>query len=160
MHIEHGSVPKQPEQTDERPPELSHAALFLRFLRFGALAFGGPVAQIAMIRRELVEEEKWIGSASFNKLLAVMQVLPGPEAHELCVHLGIRAKGRIGGLLAGLGFMLPGVMPLRLPSSSSRALLRPGRWPMAKAPLEPQPWFARLHRVPLRFSGPGSRAVS
>jgi chromate transporter len=82
--------------------------LFIRFLRFGLMAFGGPVAQIAMIRRELVDEEKWIGSASFNKLLAVMQVLPGPEAHELCVHLGIRAKGRVGGLLAGLGFMLPG----------------------------------------------------
>jgi chromate transporter len=72
------------------------------------MAFGGPVAQIAMIRRELVDEEKWIGSGSFNKLLAVMQVLPGPEAHELCVHLGIRAKGRMGGVLAGLGFMLPG----------------------------------------------------
>lgn len=95
---------------EARPPELSYAALFLRFLRFGVLAFGGPVAQIAMIRRELVEEEKWIGSARFNKLLAVMQVLPGPEAHELCVHLGIRAKGRIGGLLAGLGFMLPGLI--------------------------------------------------
>ncbi|HEX9954588.1 MAG TPA: chromate efflux transporter [Allosphingosinicella sp.] len=91
-----------------RPPELSYLALFVRFLRFGVMAFGGPVAQIAMIRRELVDEEKWIGSGSFNKLLAVMQVLPGPEAHELCVHLGIRAKGRIGGLLAGLGFMLPG----------------------------------------------------
>ncbi|MDQ3560401.1 MAG: chromate efflux transporter [Pseudomonadota bacterium] len=90
------------------PPELTYSALFVRFLRFGFTAFGGPVAQIAMIRRELVEEEKWIGSASFNKLLAVMQVLPGPEAHELCVHLGIRAKGRLGGLLAGLGFMLPG----------------------------------------------------
>lgn len=90
------------------PPELSYLALFGRFLRFGFLAFGGPVAQIAMIRRELVDEEKWIGSGSFNKLLAVMQVLPGPEAHELCVHLGIRAKGRLGGLLAGLGFMLPG----------------------------------------------------
>lgn len=97
------------EQAEERPPELTYAALFLRFLRFGLLAFGGPVAQIAMIRRELVDEERWIGSASFNKLLAVMQVLPGPEAHELCVHLGIRAKGRIGGLLAGLGFMLPGL---------------------------------------------------
>jgi chromate transporter len=93
---------------------LSHAALFLRFLRFGAMAFGGPVAQIAMIRRELVDEEKWIPSASFNKLLAVMQVLPGPEAHELCVHLGIRAKGRIGGLLAGLGFMLPGFVLMLL----------------------------------------------
>ncbi|HCF9220831.1 TPA: chromate resistance efflux protein ChrA, partial [Pseudomonas aeruginosa] len=46
----------------------------------------------------------------FNKLLAVMQVLPGPEAHELCVHLGIRAKGRLGGMLAGLGFMLPGFL--------------------------------------------------
>jgi chromate transporter len=63
-----------------------------------------------MIRRELVEEEKWIGTSSFNRLLAVMQVLPGPEAHELCVHLGVRAKGRIGGVLAGLGFMLPGFL--------------------------------------------------
>lgn len=88
---------------------LSHAALFMRFLRFGAMAFGGPVAQIAMIRRELVDEERWIDSQSFNRLLGVMQVLPGPEAHELCVHLGIRAKGRLGGLLAGLGFMLPGL---------------------------------------------------
>ncbi|HHK4905373.1 TPA: chromate transporter, partial [Pseudomonas aeruginosa] len=46
----------------------------------------------------------------FNKQLAVMQVLPGPEAHEICVHLGIRAKGRLGGVLAGLGFMLPGFL--------------------------------------------------
>lgn len=102
------TVSTQQDQAEGRPPDLSYAALFLRFLRFGGMAFGGPVAQIAMIRRELVDEEKWIGSASFNKLLAVMQVLPGPEAHELCVHLGIRAKGRLGGLLAGLGFMLPG----------------------------------------------------
>ncbi|WP_443018416.1 chromate efflux transporter [Sphingomonas sp. AAP5] len=89
---------------------MSYPALFLRFLRFGMMAFGGPVAQIAMIRRELVNEERWIPSDRFNKLLAVMQVLPGPEAHELCVHLGIRAKGRLGGVLAGLGFMLPGLV--------------------------------------------------
>lgn len=108
------SRPASPEIDEARPPELSYAALFLRFLRFGAMAFGGPVAQIAMIRRELVDEEKWIGSASFNRLLAVMQVLPGPEAHELCVHLGIRAKGRLGGLLAGLGFMLPGLFLMLL----------------------------------------------
>lgn len=93
---------------EPQPPRLSYSALFLRFLRFGLLAFGGPVAQIAMVRRELVEREGWISSARFNRLLAVMQVLPGPEAHELCVHLGMRARGRVGGLLAGLGFMLPG----------------------------------------------------
>lgn len=108
MTAVHQPISTIDDQEEARPPELSYVALFLRFLRIGVLAFGGPVAQIAMIRRELVDEEKWMGSASFNKLLAVMQVLPGPEAHELCVHLGIRAKGRLGGLLAGLGFMLPG----------------------------------------------------
>jgi chromate transporter len=96
--------------SSRRPPAQSYAALFFRFVKFGFLAFGGPVAQIAMIRRELVEEEGWVDSADFNRLLAVMQVLPGPEAHELCVHLGIRVKGRIGGILAGLGFMLPGLV--------------------------------------------------
>lgn len=92
------------------PTTLGLGQLFLRFLRFGCLAFGGPVAQIAMIRQALVEEERWISPARFNHLLAVMQVLPGPEAHELCVHLGMVARGRIGGILAGLGFMLPGLV--------------------------------------------------
>lgn len=90
------------------PPWITLPALFLKFLRFGCLAFGGPVAQIAMVRQALVEEERWISPARFNRLLAIMQVLPGPEAHELCVHLGMMARGRVGGLLAGLGFMLPG----------------------------------------------------
>jgi chromate transporter len=85
-------------------------AIFLRFLRFGLLAWGGPVAQIAMIKRELVEEQQWITPARFNRLLAVYQVLPGPEAHELCVHLGMMKSGRLGGFLAGLGFMLPGLL--------------------------------------------------
>ena len=88
----------------------SHSAIFTRFLRFGLLAWGGPVAQIAMIKRELVEEEKWLTPERFNRLLAVYQVLPGPEAHELCVHLGMMKRGRLGGLLAGLGFMLPGLL--------------------------------------------------
>ena len=84
--------------------------IFLRFLRFGFLAWGGPVAQIALIKRELVEEERWIEPSRFNRLLAIYQVLPGPEAHELCVHFGMMKRGRLGGLLAGLGFMLPGLV--------------------------------------------------
>lgn len=91
-------------------PQPTLAALFARFLTFGLLAWGGPVAQIAMIRRALVDEEKWLSPARFNRLLAVYQILPGPEAHELCVHLGMIQRGRIGGLLAGLGFMLPGLL--------------------------------------------------
>ena len=91
-------------------PHQSHPAIFLRFLRFGFLAWGGPFAQIAMIRQELVEEEKWISAEKFNRVLSVYQALPGPEAHELCVYFGMITGGRVGALLAGLGFMLPGFL--------------------------------------------------
>ena len=91
-------------------PREPYLKLFWRFLRFGFLAWGGPVAQIAMIRQEIVEEEKWITPERFNRVLAVYQVLPGPEAHELCVHFGMLSRGRLGAVLAGLGFMLPGFM--------------------------------------------------
>ena len=86
------------------------SAIFIRFLKFGLLAWGGPAAQIAMIKRECVDEEQWISEESFKRLLAVYQVLPGPEAHELCVYFGRLRGGRLGGFLAGLGFMLPGFL--------------------------------------------------
>jgi chromate transporter len=89
-------------------PHQTYTSLFLRFLKFGFLAWGGPVAQIAMLRQEMVDEEKWITPERFNRVLAVYQALPGPEASELCVYFGMLARGRIGALLAGLGFMLPG----------------------------------------------------
>jgi chromate transporter len=100
--------------TDINIPSQSYASIFLRFLRFGFLAWGGPVAQIAMIRQELVEEEKWISPEKFNRVLSVYQALPGPEAHELCVYFGMIAGGRVGALLAGLGFMLPGLLLMLL----------------------------------------------
>ncbi len=100
----------EPDATVVAPPVQSLWQIFVRFLRFGLLAWGGPVAQIAMIRRELVDEQHWLSSSRFNRLLAIYQVLPGPEAHELCVHIGMLAGKRLGGLLAGLGFMLPGFM--------------------------------------------------
>lgn len=98
----------KPNNVEFNFPHQSFARIFLRFLKFGFLAWGGPVAQIAMIRQELVEEEKWISPEKFNRVLSVYQVLPGPEAHELCVYFGMLAGGRLGALLAGLGFMLPG----------------------------------------------------
>lgn len=63
-----------------------------------------------MIKRECVDEEKWIDELAFQRLLAVYQVLPGPEAHELCVYFGRLRGGKLGGLMAGLGFMLPGFL--------------------------------------------------
>ncbi|HEX5929093.1 MAG TPA: chromate efflux transporter [Solirubrobacterales bacterium] len=89
----------------ERP-----GSIFLRFLKFGALAWGGPAAQIAMVKHECVDQEGWVSEETFKKTLAVYQVLPGPEAHELCVYFGRVRGGRLGGFLAGLGFMLPGFL--------------------------------------------------
>jgi chromate transporter len=97
-------------QNNTSVPNESYGRIFLRFLKFGLLAWGGPVAQIAMIRQELVDDEHWITSERFHRVLAVYQVLPGPEAHELCVYFGMLAGGRIGAILAGLGFMLPGFL--------------------------------------------------
>jgi hypothetical protein len=96
----------EPNESAVRVPHESLGRLFLRFLKFGSLAWGGPVAQIAMIQHERVVEEKWVSPQHFNRVLAMYQVLPGPEAHELCVYFGMLARGRIGGILAGLGFML------------------------------------------------------
>lgn len=92
----------------EKFVENSYLRLFARFLRYGFLAWGGPIAQLALIEREMVFEEKILSASYFNRLIAIYQAFPGPETNEICVHLGTQAKGPWGGLLAGIGFMLPG----------------------------------------------------
>jgi len=88
----------------------SRRSIFLRFLKFGALAWGGPAAQIARLKQECVDEEGWVSEETFKKTLAVYQVLPGPEASELCIYFGRIRGGKLGGFLAGLGFILPGFL--------------------------------------------------
>lgn len=83
-------------------------ALFRRFLGFGFQAFGGPVAQTGVLKHHLVDEERWVEPDRFRRVLGVYQVMPGPEATELCVYFGMLRGGRLAGFLAGLGFMLPG----------------------------------------------------
>lgn len=51
---------------------------------------------------------QWITLEQFNRVLAVYQVLPGPEATELACYFGMLSRGRVGSVLAGLGFVLPG----------------------------------------------------
>lgn len=98
-------------------PSLSLPRIFWIFLvRFGLFAWGGPVAQIALLKEQLVIKEKWITVARFNRVFAVYQILPGPEAAELCMFFGCLAGGRTGGIAAGLGFILPGFVLMLLAS--------------------------------------------
>ncbi|KAH7025088.1 chromate transporter-domain-containing protein [Microdochium trichocladiopsis] len=98
-------------------PRLSLLKLFwFFFYNFGLFAWGGPVAQIALIKDKLVVQDKWITLARFQRVFAVYQVLPGPEAAELCMFFGCLSAGRIGGILAGIAFILPGFALMLLAS--------------------------------------------
>lgn len=92
----------------DKPIQVSYLQLALIFLKFGFLAYGGPAAQIAMLKAELVDERKWCSTARFKKVFAVYQILPGPEATELCCYFGLIIKGRLGAFISGLCFVLPG----------------------------------------------------
>ncbi|KAI9343988.1 chromate transporter [Obelidium mucronatum] len=92
--------------------DLSLWDLFVLFLGFGLNAWGGAVAQIALIQEGLVKERKWITPATFKKVYAVYQILPGPEAAELCCYFGYLSRGRVGALVAGIAFILPGFLAM------------------------------------------------
>ncbi|KAF2477485.1 chromate transporter [Lindgomyces ingoldianus] len=90
-------------------PKLSLPHLFwFFFYNFGLFAWGGPVAQIALIKDRLVIKDQWISLERFQRVFAVYQILPGPEAAELCMFFGCLSNGRLGGIVAGLAFILPG----------------------------------------------------
>ena len=78
------------------------------FARIGVLSFGGPAAQIALMHRDLVEDRKWVSEQDFLSALSFCMLLPGPEAMQLATWIGWRKHGTLGGLIAGLLFVLPG----------------------------------------------------
>jgi hypothetical protein len=98
-------------------PKMSLPKLFwFMFYNFGLFAWGGPVAQIALIKERLVIQDKWITLARFQRVFSVYQILPGPEAAELCMFFGCLSAGRLGGIVAGIAFMLPGFVLMLLAS--------------------------------------------
>jgi len=80
--------------------------------RVAALSFGGPAGQIAVMHRILVEEKRWIPEARFLHALNYCMLLPGPEAQQLATYIGWLMHGVRGGLVAGLLFILPGMIAI------------------------------------------------
>lgn len=74
--------------------------------------FGGPAGQIAVMQRVLVEERRWIGQQRFLFALSYCTLLPGPEAQQLATYVGWLLNGVRGALIAGILFVLPGVVTL------------------------------------------------
>ncbi len=97
-----------PEPAPPSPPTLMQAARF--WLKLGCISFGGPAAQIALMREELVERRRWISNPRFLHALNYCMLLPGPEAQQLATYLGWLMHRHLGGLIAGLLFILPGAI--------------------------------------------------
>jgi len=81
--------------------------LTLYFLRLGTLGFGGPVALVGFMHRDLVEERGWISEADYKEGLALAQIAPGPLAAQLAIYLGYVHHRILGATVAGLAFVLP-----------------------------------------------------
>ncbi|WP_427846653.1 chromate efflux transporter [Brucella pituitosa] len=80
--------------------------------RVAALSFGGPAGQIAVMHRILVDEKRWIGEHRFLHALNYCMLLPGPEAHQLAIYIGWLLNRNLGGMIAGLLFVLPGFLSI------------------------------------------------
>ncbi len=90
--------------------KISLADSLLLWLKIGSISFGGPAAQIALMHRELVEKRRWISDGRFLHALNYCMVLPGPEAQQLATYLGWLTHGSLGGIAAGLLFILPSLV--------------------------------------------------
>ena len=98
---------------EQRPaPTLAEATRV--WARIGVLSFGGPAAQIALMHREAVDQRGWLSEQQFLNALSFCMFLPGPEAMQLATYSGWRLHGTLGGLIAGLLFVLPGAAVILL----------------------------------------------
>ncbi len=88
----------------------SSREVFLYFLMLGFVNIGGPVAQITMMYNHMVERRHWLTEDRFVKIMAFCHMLPGPEALQLAIYVGYLNRKFLGGILAGLTFIVPGAV--------------------------------------------------
>jgi chromate transporter len=97
---------QSPDESDHQMP--SWREVFLYFLFLGFVNIGGPVAQITMMFNHMVEKRHWLSKDRFVKIMAFCHMLPGPEALQLAIYVGYLKRKVLGGVLAGLTFIVPG----------------------------------------------------
>jgi len=98
--------------SDLRSPGLREAIIV--WARIGLLSFGGPAAQIALMHRIVVDEKHWLSEKEYLNALSFCMLLPGPEAMQIATYAGWKLHGVVGGLAAGLLFVVPGAIVVLL----------------------------------------------
>ena len=95
------------KKLNEQLDHITYFIIFFEFLKLGCTSFGGPIAHIGFFREHFVHKKKWIDDKSFFHALNFTMLLPGPEAQQLATYLGWLMHGRLGGLIAGILFIVP-----------------------------------------------------
>jgi len=96
------------------PPQITLKEAFFYWLKLGFISFGGPAGQISIMYQDLVENKRWISKKRFLHALNFCMLLPGPEAQQLATYIGWLMHRTLGGLIAGLLFVLPSFLILVL----------------------------------------------
>ncbi len=91
-------------------PTVSLGELTRLFGKIGLVSFGGPAGQIALMHEEVVDRRQWVSEDEYLQALNLCHLLPGPEAQQLAAWIGWRLHGTLGGLIAGLFFVIPGAL--------------------------------------------------
>jgi chromate transporter len=81
--------------------------LALYFLKLGTIGFGGPVALVGFMHRDLVERRRWVSAETYRLALAFAQIMPGPLAAQCAISLGYFEQGFLGATAIALAFILP-----------------------------------------------------
>jgi chromate transporter len=103
---------KNLQASEVRPAAVPLGKALLYWLKLGFISFGGPAGQIALMHAELVERRRWISERRFLHALNYCMLLPGPEATQLAIYIGWLLHRTIGGIIAGVLFVLPSLVIL------------------------------------------------
>src|SRR5205085_700685 len=93
-----------------RPGVISLRTVLREWGRIGCLGFGGPPAHIALLRKLCVDDRGWLRPAEFEDAIAACNLLPGPASTQLAIFCAGRVRGRLGALVGGLAFIVPGLV--------------------------------------------------
>src|SRR5216683_5225656 len=89
----------------QRQATLTEFALY--FLKLGCIGFGGPIALVGYMQKDLVDERKWISQEDYLNGLAFSQLAPGPLAAQMAMYLGFVRAGFVGATMVAVAFILP-----------------------------------------------------
>ena len=102
-------APSPPDLSAAKPP-VGLATVLREWGRIGCIGFGGPPAHIRLLRQLCVERRGWLDAREFEDAIAVCNLMPGPASTQLAIFCAWRLRGRVGALIGGAAFIIPGLI--------------------------------------------------